>query len=129
MRNPPDYALYIRIFEVAAQVPHCMVATYGDIATIVGGGCDARTVGYAMGDIPAERTDVPWQRIVAKAGAISTRGLQQRDLLEAEGVAFDAQERVIMARHHWRGPSAEWAATRGFHTLPPRDDIEQLSFF
>ena len=129
MRNPPDNALYARIYEAAAQVPRGMVATYGDIATIVGGGCDARTVGYAMGDIPAEGTDVPWQRIVAKAGAISTRGLQQHDLLEAEGVAFDAQERVIMARHHWRGPGAEWAAAHGFHTLPPREDAEQLSFF
>jgi len=129
MRNPPDNALYGRIYEVAAQVPHGMVATYGDIATIVGGGCDARTVGYAMSEIPAGRADVPWQRIVAKEGAISTRGLRQRQLLEAEGVAFDARGHVIMARHHWPGPSAEWAAARGFHTLPPRDDAEQLSLF
>jgi methylated-DNA-protein-cysteine methyltransferase-like protein len=82
-----------------------------------------------MGDLPAERDAVPWQRIVAKDGAISTRGLRQRQLLEAEGVAFDAHDRVIMARHHWRGPSAEWAAARGFRPLPPRDDAEQLSLF
>jgi methylated-DNA-protein-cysteine methyltransferase-like protein len=129
MRNPPDNALYQQIFDVAAQVPPGQVATYGDIAAIVGGGCDARTVGYAMGDLPAERADVPWQRIVAKEGAISTRGLRQRQLLEDEGVAFDARGHVIMARHHWPGPSAEWAAAHGFKTLPPRDDAEQLSLF
>jgi methylated-DNA-protein-cysteine methyltransferase-like protein len=129
MRNPPDNALYEKIYEVAAQVPHGEVATYGDIATIVGGGCDARTVGYAMGEIPAGRADVPWQRIVAKEGAISTRGLRQRELLESEGVAFDSRGNVIMARHHWRGPGAEWAHARGFQALPPRDDAEQLSLF
>jgi len=130
MRPPPDNALYERIYEAAAQVPHGMVATYGDIAAIVGGGCDARTVGYALGDMPPEHAAaVPWQRIVAKEGGISTRGLQQRQLLEAEGVEFDARDRVIMARFHWAGPSAEWAAAHGFHTLPPRDEGEQLSLF
>ena len=129
MYNPADNALYERIYEVIAQVPRGMVASYGDIAAIVGGGCDARTVGYALGDMPPERADLPWQRIVAKEGGISTRGLQQRRLLEEEGVEFDAHDRVIMARFHWPGPSAEWAAARGFQTLPPRDDAEQLSLF
>ena len=129
MHNPPDNTLYERIYEVVAQVPPGMVATYGDIAAIVGGGCDARTVGYALGDMPPERANLPWQRIVAKEGAISTRGLQQRRLLEEEGVEFDARDRVVMARFHWAGPSAEWARERGFQTLPPRDDAEQLSLF
>src|SRR5689334_1444723 len=129
MRNPPDNALYERIYEVVAQVPRGMVASYGDIAAIVGGGCDARTVGYALGAMPPEHSDLPWQRIVAKEGGISTRGLEQRRLLEAEAVEFDARDRVIMARFHWAGPSAEWAAAHGFSTLPPRDDAEQLSLF
>jgi methylated-DNA-protein-cysteine methyltransferase-like protein len=129
MRNPPDNALYERIYEVIAQVPRGMVASYGDIAAIVGGGCDARTVGYALGDMPPEHANLPWQRIVAKDGGISTRGLLQRQLLEAEGVAFDTRERAIMARYRWAGPSAEWAAEHGFLPLPPRDDAEQLSLF
>jgi methylated-DNA-protein-cysteine methyltransferase-like protein len=129
MYNPPDNALYERIYEALAQVPRGMVASYGDIAMIVGGGCDARVVGYALGEMPPERGDLPWQRIVAKEGGISTRGLRQRQLLETEGVEFDARDRVIMTRFHWAGPSAEWAADHGFHTLPPRDDAEQLSLF
>jgi methylated-DNA-protein-cysteine methyltransferase-like protein len=129
MRNPPDNALYERIYEVVALVPSGLVSTYGDIAAIVGGGCDARTVGYALGDMPPERADLPWQRIVAKDGAISTRGLRQRQLLEAEGVAFDARDHVIMARCHWAGPSAEWAAEHGYYPLPPHEEGEQLSLF
>ena len=125
----PDYALYAKIYTVCEQIPPGQVATYGDIAAIVGGGCDARTVGFALNEMPPERANLPWQRIINRQGGISTRGLAQRQLLEAEGVAFDAQDRVIMARHRWAGPSAEWAATHGFNTLPPRDDAEQLSLF
>ena len=129
MTTSPDYALYDKIYTVAEHIPYGMVATYGDIAAIVGGGCDARTVGFALNEMPPERTNVPWQRIINKQGGISTRGLSQRKLLEDEGVEFDAQDRVIMSRFHWAGPSAEWAAEHGFNTLPPRDDAEQLSLF
>jgi methylated-DNA-protein-cysteine methyltransferase-like protein len=132
MTASPDYALYDKIYTVAEQIPYGMVATYGDIATIVGGGCDARTVGYALNELPKERPSVPWQRIISKEGVISTHGLTQRQILEDEGVAFDPRGRVIMARCHWAGPSAEWAAANGFHTLPPRDEgdrAEQMSLF
>ncbi|MFN8570078.1 MAG: MGMT family protein [Kouleothrix sp.] len=53
--EPPNYALYDKIYAVVEQIPPGRVATYGDIATIVGGGCDARTVGFALNEMPAER--------------------------------------------------------------------------
>ena len=132
MSDRTNYALYERIYDAAEQVPYGMVATYGDIATIVGGGCDARTVGYALNELPKQRAGVPWQRIINKEGGISTRGLTQHQILEQEGVEFDACGHVIMARFHWAGPSHEWAAAHGFHTLLPRDEddrAEQLSLF
>ena len=132
MKEQPNYALYEKIYTICEQIPHGMVASYGDIAAIVGGGCDARTVGYALNEIPKDRAGVPWQRIIAKDGGISTRGLTQRQLLEQEGVEFDARDRAIMARFRWDGPSAEWAAAHGFNTLPPRDEgdrAEQMSLF
>jgi len=132
MQNQPNYALYEKIYLVAEQVPYGMVASYGDIAAIVGGGCDARTVGYALNELPKERAGVPWQRIISKEGGISTRGLAQRQLLEQEGVEFDARGHVIMARFRWDGPGAEWATAHGCHTLPPRDEgdrAEQMSLF
>jgi len=132
MNEQPNYALYQRIYTACEQIPYGMVASYGDIATIVGGGCDARTVGYALNELPQDRAGVPWQRIISKEGGISTRGLAQRHLLESEDVAFDARGHVIMARFRWDGPSAEWAADHGFQTLPPRDEgdrAEQISMF
>lgn len=131
MRPRGEPELNERIYLVVMHIPRGMVATYGDIATIIGGGIEAREIGYALGDLPQARNDeVPWQRVVARDGVVSTRGLRQRELLEAEGVEFDARDRVVMARFHWPGPSSEWATEHGFHTLPPREEPgEQLSMF
>jgi len=128
MFTKPDPALAERIYIAVLQVRVGAVATYGEIAAVVGGGIEAREVGYALGDLPATRqTAVPWQRVVARDGAISTRGTSQRVLLEGEGVAFDETGRVIMARHAWRGPDSDWAIAHGFHTLSDKGERgEQL---
>lgn len=117
-----------RIFEIVELVPAGSVATYGDIATIVSGGCDARTVGYALNAVPKQDAErVPWQRIINAQGGISTKGLLQRKLLEDEGIVFGEDMRVPLARYRWTGPSEAWAAENGFHVLPPRpDEPEQL---
>lgn len=123
----PD--LYERIYLVVRQIPAGEVSSYGDVAAVVGGGCDARTVGYALGELGPREAEVPWQRVVSRDGTISTRGLTQRQLLESEGVTFDAQGRAIMPRHRWRGPDAAWCAANRFTPLPPRDEAEQLGLF
>lgn len=123
----PD--LYERIYLVVRQIPAGAVSSYGDVAAIVGGGCDGRIVGNALAELGPGEVDVPWQRVVSRDGTISTRGLAQRQMLEAEGVAFDAQERAIMLRHRWRGPDAEWCRANRCTPLPPRDEPEQLELF
>jgi methylated-DNA-protein-cysteine methyltransferase-like protein len=125
-----DEHLYAKIYQVVEQIPIQQVASYGDIAQVVGGGCEARTVGYALGALPRERAaQVPWQRVISADGSISTRGLAQRELLLAEEIPFDSQDRVIMARCRWHGPDPAWAEQHGFQILPPRTDAEQLSLF
>ncbi|HEX6292312.1 MAG TPA: MGMT family protein [Herpetosiphonaceae bacterium] len=121
--------LKLRIYEVVQAVPRGSVSTYGDIAAIVGGGIDARTIGQALNQVPKDREQaVPWQRIVNAQGGISTKGLLQRKLLEDEGVVFSAQGKIDLRRFRWRGPSAEWAEEHGYQTLPPDEpEAEQLS--
>lgn len=54
--------------------------------------------------------DVPWQRVVNAQGKISVRGdseNQQRDLLEEEGVQFDARSRIDLRQFGWTGPAKE----------------------
>jgi methylated-DNA-protein-cysteine methyltransferase-like protein len=129
-----DESLFSRIYEVVRQVPQGWVASYGQIAEIVGAGCDARTVGYAMHSTP-EGDDIPWQRIVNREGRVSIPGQGgeiQRMRLEAEGVTFDARGRIDMKRFGWEGPDPAWAAERGYHVKPRKDGPpapEQPSLF
>ena len=122
MASPTDTQdPFERIYQVCEQVPSGQVATYGDIAAIVGQGCDARTVGHAMAALGSRAASVPWQRIINRTGGISTSGERQRELLEAEGVAFDDKGLVRMDAHHWKGPGEAWTRAHGFTVLPPRD--------
>ena len=124
-----------RIYQIVDLVPHGQVSTYGDIALIVGNGCDARLVGLALGDLGPRISKVPWQRIINRSGGISTQGPDQRAALAAEGVEFDDKGKVPMERYRWAGPPADWAAKNGFTPLPVRpagkeeEDKSQLRLF
>jgi len=117
-----DAPLYERIYAVTGQVPPGKVTTYGQIAAIVGRGCDARQVGYAMAALRADDRSVPWQRVINSQGQISLRpgvgGASQRQLLEAEGVEFDADGRTDFERFGWEGPDWEWLEQGGFNPAP-----------
>ncbi len=96
---------YEMIYDAVRQIPRGKVATYGQIARIVGR-CTARMVGYAMAALRG-RTDVPWQRVINSKGEISTRSrgegaLRQRKLLEKEGIRFDPRGRVNLRRVRWK---------------------------
>jgi methylated-DNA-protein-cysteine methyltransferase-like protein len=51
--------------------------------------------------------DVPWHRVINARGEVSARrggsafGKIQRAMLEAEGIRFDAHERVDLDAHGW----------------------------
>ena len=49
---------------------------------------------------------VPWQRVINSQGKISARPgdgpKQQRQLLEGEGVVFDARDRVDLKVYGWQ---------------------------
>lgn len=96
---------YARIYRTVRRIPRGRVATYGQIAQLAGLGHHARMVGYALAALPHE-SDVPWQRVVNARGQISlgddVAATVQRQLLEQEGVAFDARGRIDLARARWR---------------------------
>ena len=115
-----DAPVYERIYAVVRQIPAGQVATYGQVAHIVGG-CTARMVGYAMAALPFG-TDVPWQRVINRQGKISPRSSGsgsslQRQLLEQEGVQFDAKHRINFDKVGWIGPDWEWLERHGFYPL------------
>ena len=100
-------AVYDRVLEVVRQIPRGQVATYGQIAMIVGE-CTPRMVGYCMASLDPD-SDVPWQRVINAQGKISPRGvgdgaLRQRHLLIAEGVEFSDADRISFRRFGWLDP-------------------------
>jgi len=73
------------------KVPRGRVSTYGAIAKAAGYPRCARHVARVLRQVP----DLPWQRILGSGGRISLRGegaLEQRFLLEAEGVRFHGRK-------------------------------------
>jgi methylated-DNA-protein-cysteine methyltransferase-like protein len=133
-------SLYERIYAVTRQIPPGKVSTYGQIAAIVGRGCTARQVGYAMSALRSDDKSVPWQRVINSQGEISLRpgqgGARQHQLLESEGVEFDTGGRTDFYRFGWEGPDWEWLEQHAFNPAPslkkPGKEAppgEQLSLF
>jgi len=107
---------YARIYTVVRRVPRGRVATYGQIAELAGLPGHARQVGYALHAL-SDGSTVPWHRVLNAAGGVSLRkvpgaDLTQRQLLEREGVTFDARGRVALARVRWR-PRAGFPERQG----------------
>ena len=88
------------------RIPRGRVATYGQIARLMGDRYSPRWVGWALHGAPE---GVPWHRVVNARGGISTRQVLsyapdlQKQLLEAEGVEFDDRDRCDLERYLWDG--------------------------
>lgn len=101
---------YERFYRVVRRIPPGRVTTYGEVAALAGLPRGARLAGHALSALRGTAHDVPWQRVLGARGrgraGVSLRDPMgagvQRDLLEREGVAFDARGRVDLARHGWR---------------------------
>ena len=97
-------SLYERVYHVVRQIPRGEVATYGQIAHLVGPPCDARRVGWALAALREHRVrpSVPWQRVVNAKGT-SSLGPRQLELLRKEGVHVDEKGRIDLDRFGWDG--------------------------
>jgi methylated-DNA-protein-cysteine methyltransferase related protein len=98
--NPPP--LWIAIAAVIRRIPRGKVSTYGAVAEAAGYPRGARHVSKVLNQVPG----LPWQRVLGSGGRISLSGeygLEQRFLLEAEGVRFKGK-RVDLATVEYRFP-------------------------
>ncbi|MCL4254552.1 MAG: MGMT family protein [Anaerolineae bacterium] len=134
MRQPPNVSEYYKmVWEIVKQIPRGIVATYGQIATMipVPDGVEPpvydklspQWVGSAMHATP-ENGGIPWQRVINSMGKISfpegsKQALLQRELLEAEGVIFDEKNKVDFNEVGWDGPDDDWLNEHGFYAPRP----------
>ena len=96
--------LIYQILSVVEEIPEGRVATYGQIARMVGNPRLSRAVGYAMHSAPE---DVPCQRVVNRFGGLADAfepfGKEtHRMLLEIEGVEFKADGCVDLEKYLWQ---------------------------
>ena len=93
------------VYEVVRQIPAGRVASYGQVARMVGRPRNARFVGYAL-HVNPEPGVIPCHRVVFKDGSLAPGFAfggedEQRRLLEAEDVDFLPDGRVDMAHFAW----------------------------
>ena len=112
---------YAPLYRLICEIPPGRVATYGQLARIVG--CSPRQVGHALSTLGNGRAKkVPWHRVVNAQGKISTRGdgggeaLQARRLRK-EGVIWRKSGVIDLKFYGWAGPfDPESYSLAGKHT-------------
>ncbi len=100
--------LYEKVYEIVRTIPRGKVATYGQIAKLLGTR-DPRKVGWALAANSDSKT--PCHRVVNKEGELaknfgksldSTPGWEtQKALLQSEGVTFTDEKTVHLPVHQW----------------------------
>ena len=101
-------SLFDLIYAAIRQIPEGRVASYGQVAGMVGR-CPAQMVGFALAALKGSHEDppVPWYRVVNAAGRVALREdfdrSLQRSLLEQEGVQFDPDGHIDFQRFGWLG--------------------------
>lgn len=89
-----------KVYDTVARIPAGRVATFGQIAQIIGRPRMARFVGYASNN--KNSWHLPWHRVVFKDGSLCCgMATEQYRALKSEGVKFDQDKRVIMSEYQW----------------------------
>lgn len=92
--------LIYEILSVVEEIPAGCVATYGQIARLIGREKNARLVGKALSQAQYYG-DYPCHRVVNHAGRLVPGWPEQSQLLQAEGVALKDPEHVDIKLYQW----------------------------
>jgi len=101
--NEQVATLKAQVFALVKACPAGRDTTYGWIGKALGYPRGARMIGWIMNESP---NGVPAQRVINSKGELSGswafgQSGTMRQLLEAEGIVFSADERVDMKRYGW----------------------------
>ncbi len=92
--------LIYEILEVVNEIPYGKVATYGQIANIIGRSKNARLVGLVL-----SRAEFygkyPCHRVVNHQGRLVLFWPEQEKLLEQEGIIFSKKGKVNLKKYQW----------------------------
>lgn len=89
---------YKDVYAIVAQIPFGTVLTYGWIAKLAGYPQYSRMVGQAMHNAPI---NLPCHRVVNSKGQTAPTWLEQRYLLEQEGIYFTKAGKIDLTVFLW----------------------------
>lgn len=104
MKKLKEAGFFEKVYQVVRKIPKGKVATYGQIAMILGTR-DARKVGWALHGNTSSK--IPCHRVVNKDGQVATSYAfsggwrEQKHRLLAEGVKFRDETHVDLEKHLW----------------------------
>lgn len=99
-------SFFCSVYEIVKQIPSGKVATYGQIAKMLGAPRSSRAVGYALHANP-DHDKIPCHRVVNRFGGLTPAFAfggenMQRQYLEKEGVIFLQDGRVDLEKCLWK---------------------------
>ena len=92
--------LIYEILSVVEEIPPGYVASYGQIAALIGRDKNARLVGKVL-SLSQYYGRYPCHRVINRAGRTAPGWYEQRSLLVSEGVTFKKNGCVDMKKHRW----------------------------
>lgn len=100
MKKILDESLVYEILSVVEEIPEGNVATYGQIARLIGRDKNSRLVGTVLCRAGLYG-EYPCHRVVNHAGRLVPGWTEQRYLLEQEGVSMKNDTHVDLKRFQW----------------------------
>ncbi|MCM1112332.1 MAG: MGMT family protein [Muribaculum sp.] len=95
-----DEGLIYEILSVVEEIPAGNVATYGQIARLIGRDKNSRLVGRVM-SMADYYGQYPCHRVVNHAGRLVPGWREQKLLLEAEGITMKDESHVDLKKYQW----------------------------
>lgn len=101
MNKVLDEELIYLVLSTVEEIPTGFVATYGQIARLVGRPRNSRLIGKIL-SMSEYFGKYPCHRVVNHQGRIAPHFKEQKELLKQEGVIFKDELHVDLKNHQWK---------------------------
>lgn len=94
-----------RVLVILRNIPMGKVTTYGAVASLADSPKAARQVVRILHSM-SKKHNLPWHRVINSRGQISLKDpecfLEQREMLQKEGIVFREKGDIDLAKFQWR---------------------------